>query len=139
MANSGRSYEQGKRIRPCEQGGCPTGEAVITTAGKLPAKYVIHTVGRVWRGGQNDEPRLLANCYRNSLELAVRHGVTSVAFPKISIGVYHFPKEQAAEIVLKTVVDFLEGDNSIKKVFFVCFDRENYELYQKARENVYLV
>ena len=111
------------------QGGCPTGEAVLTTAGKLPAKYVIHTVGPVWRGGRQDEPRLLANCYRNSLALAVAHGVETIAFPNISTGVYRFPKPAAAEIALRTVKDFLAGEDRIKKVIFVCFDRENYELY----------
>ncbi|NLW60416.1 MAG: O-acetyl-ADP-ribose deacetylase [Firmicutes bacterium] len=118
-----------KRIRE-QQGGCPTGEAVITTAGRLPAKYVIHTVGPVWRGGGQDEPRLLANCYRNSLALAVENAVTTIAFPNISTGVYRFPKEQAAEIALQTVVEFLKADAQIKKVIFVCFDRENYEIYQ---------
>jgi O-acetyl-ADP-ribose deacetylase (regulator of RNase III) len=123
-----------QRIRS-RQGGCPTGEAVITTAGKLPAKYVIHTVGPVWRGGAQDEPRMLANCYRNSLALAVAHGVETIAFPNISTGVYHFPKALAAEIALQTVTDFLVKDHRIKKVIFVCFDRENYELYlQKSAE-----
>ncbi|NLY91630.1 MAG: O-acetyl-ADP-ribose deacetylase [Firmicutes bacterium] len=117
-----------QRIRS-RQGGCPTGEAVITTAGKLPAKYVIHTVGPVWRGGAQDEPRMLADCYRNSLALAVAHGVGTIAFPNISTGVYRFPKALAAEIALRTVTDFLAKDPRIKKVIFVCFDRENYELY----------
>ncbi|NLM36836.1 MAG: O-acetyl-ADP-ribose deacetylase [Firmicutes bacterium] len=112
-----------------KQGGCPTGEAVITTAGRLPAKYVIHTVGPVWRGGEKDESRLLANCYRNSLALAVQNAVKTIAFPNISTGVYRFPKELAAEIALQTVAAFLQENQQIKKVYFVCFDRENYELY----------
>nr|WP_187351002.1 O-acetyl-ADP-ribose deacetylase [Capillibacterium thermochitinicola] len=112
-----------------KQGGCPTGEAVITTAGRLPAKYVFHTVGPVWRGGEKDEPRLLANCYRNSLALAVKNAVKTIAFPNISTGVYRFPKELAAEIALKTVAAFLQENQQIKKVYFVCFDGENYELY----------
>ena len=119
-----------KKIRE-QQGGCPTGEAVLTTAGRLPAKYVIHTVGPVWHGGNKGEPRLLANCYRNSLTLAVENAVTTIAFPNISTGVYRFPKEQAAEIALQTVVAFLKDDQQIKKVIFVCFDRENYALYQR--------
>lgn len=118
------------------QGGCPTGEAVITTAGKLPAKYVIHTVGPVWRGGTQDEPRLLANCYRNSLALAVAHGVETIAFPNISTGVYRFPKALAAEIALQTVRDFLARELRIKEVIFVCFDRENYELYREKSEEL---
>ncbi len=127
--------EECKKIRE-KQGGCPTGEAVITTAGKLPAKYVIHTVGPVWRGGDKDEPRLLANCYRNSLALAVENAVTTIAFPNISTGVYRFPKELAAEIALQTVADFLKDEEQIKKVIFVCFDRENYQLYLKKIEEL---
>lgn len=127
--------EECKKIREM-QGGCPTGEAVITTAGKLPAKYVIHTVGPVWRGGDQDEPRLLANCYQNSLALAVENAVTTIAFPNISTGVYRFPKELAVEIALQTVVAFLKDDQQIKKVIFVCFDRENYELYQRKIEEL---
>ncbi len=122
--------EECKKIR-ARQGGCPIGEAVMTTAGRLPAKYVIHTVGPVWQGGQKDEARLLANCYRNSLVLAVDNAVTTIAFPNISTGVYRFPKEQAAEIALQTVAAFLKEHQQIKKVFFVCYDEENYELYQK--------
>ena len=128
-AGGPRILEECKRIRE-KQGGCPTGEAVITTAGRLPAKYVIHTVGPVWRGGDKDEPRLLAECYRNSLALAVENAVRTIAFPNISTGVYRFPKELAAEIALQTVAAFLKADQQIKKVFFVCFDRENYELYR---------
>ncbi|MBB4078718.1 O-acetyl-ADP-ribose deacetylase (regulator of RNase III) [Lewinella aquimaris] len=112
-----------------EQGGCPTGEAVITTAGKLPAKYVIHTVGPVWNGGTNGEDALLESCYRNSLQLAEEVGATSIAFPNISTGVYHFPKERAAEIAVRTVRAF--PVNSIEEVSFVCFDAENYNIYER--------
>jgi O-acetyl-ADP-ribose deacetylase len=114
-----------------KQGGCDTGEAVITTAGLLPAKYVIHTVGPVWNGGNKNEPELLANCYRNSLRLAVENGVKSIAFPNISTGIYHFPKQEAAEIAIETVQRFMANDNSLEEVFFVCFDDENYALYKE--------
>lgn len=116
-------------------GPCQTGEAVITSAGLLPAKYVIHTVGPVWHGGKDNEKELLANCYTNSLELAVKHQVESVAFPNISTGVYHFPKAEAAKIAFETVSGFLGNDNSLKKVYFVCFDEENFVLYNNLYNN----
>ena len=110
-------------------GGCPVGEAVITTAGRLPAKYVIHTVGPVWRGGMQDEERLLGNAYHNSLKLAVENGVKSIAFPNISTGIYGFPKERAAKIAVEAVRSFLKTEKSISEVIFVCFDNENYTIY----------
>ena len=110
------------------QGACETGKAVITTAGKLPAKYVIHTVGPVWNGGLDNEASLLADCYRNSLELAAEHQCNSIVFPNISTGVYRFPKEKAAKIALDSVQYFLKEDSRIQKVIFVCFDNENYQL-----------
>ena len=113
------------------QGGCPTGEAVITTAGNMPARYVIHTVGPVWHGGMNDEDQLLANAYSNSLRLAVDNGVKTIAFPNISTGVYGFPKERAAKIAIETVRKFLEKDKSLHEVVFVCFDRENHAIYER--------
>lgn len=113
------------------QGGCKTGEAVITTAGKLPAIYVIHTVGPVWNGGGYGEKELLANCYRNSLQLAVEYECKSIAFPNISTGVYHFPKEMAAQIAVQTVTDFLIHNTSVEQVLFVCFDDENYFFIKK--------
>lgn len=112
-----------------KQGGCPTGEAVITTAGNLPAKYVIHTVGPVWKGGNNREEQLLRSCYRNSLKLASDNKVASIAFPNISTGVYRFPKKLAAEIAVNEVKNFLTQNRDIKQVFFVCFDDENYKIY----------
>ena len=121
--------EECRAIR-AKQGGCPTGEAVITTAGKLPAKYVIHTVGPVWFNGNKGEHELLANCYRNSLQLAVANGVKSIAFPNISTGIYHFPKPEASEIAIETVQRFIANDKSIEEVFFVCFDDENFTLYK---------
>jgi O-acetyl-ADP-ribose deacetylase (regulator of RNase III) len=114
------------------QGRCKTGEAVITTGGKLPARYVIHTVGPVWNGGHKNEPELLANCYKNSLQLAVDKGIKTIAFPNISTGIYHYPKPEAAEVALNAVADFLAADDSIAEVLFVCFDAENFELYAEA-------
>ncbi|HEY0054604.1 MAG TPA: O-acetyl-ADP-ribose deacetylase [Pedobacter sp.] len=113
------------------QGGCQTGEAVITSGGKLPAKYVIHTVGPVWNGGRNSETEMLSNCYRNSLELAVRHGIKGIAFPNISTGVYGFPKQEAATIAVKTVQEFLTTIDQIDTVQFVCYDQENFDLYNQ--------
>jgi O-acetyl-ADP-ribose deacetylase (regulator of RNase III) len=114
------------------QGGCKTGEAVITTSGNLPAKYVIHTVGPVWNGGNKNEAALLGNAYRNSLQLALENAVKSIAFPNISTGIYHFPKDKAAAIAVSTVKDFVQEHPSIEEVFFVCFDEENVVLYQQA-------
>ena len=113
------------------QGNCKTGEAVITTAGNLPAKYVIHTVGPVWNGGSKNEEQLLRNSYTNSLALAVSNKMETIAFPNISTGIYHFPKNKAAEIAVSAVKDFIESDDAIKQVTFVCFDDENYTLYKK--------
>ncbi len=112
------------------QGGCPTGEAVITTGGNLPAKYVIHTVGPVWNGGKSGEEEFLANAYANSLALAVENGIQTIAFPSIGTGVYHFPKKRAAEIALGTVNNFLTENDTITEVIFVCFDDENYDIYE---------
>lgn len=113
-----------------KQGSCKTGEAVITTAGILPAKFVIHTVGPVWNNGKNNEAEKLANCYRNSLFLAVENNVQSIAFPNISTGIYGYPKKEAAEIAIKTVSDLLQQNPSLPKLYFVCFDEENYFIYQ---------
>ena len=110
------------------QGGCETGQAVITTAGNLPAKFVIHTVGPVWHGGKNNEETLLADCYTNSLNLAVENGCKTIAFPNISTGVYHFPKDKAANISINSIHGFLKDNQSIEKVILVCFDEENYSL-----------
>ena len=112
-----------------KQGGCGTGEAVITTGGNLPAKWVIHTVGPVWNGGSHNEASLLANCYRNALTLAVKNHLSSIAFPNISTGIYHFPKDKAAAIAVDTVTAFLANDHQMQRVVFVCFDRDNYDVY----------
>ena len=114
--------------------GCSTGEAKITKGYKLSAKYVIHTVGPVWNGGERKEIKLLTDCYQNSLKLASRQGLQTIAFPNISTGVYGFPKEKAADIAIATVTDYLKKDESIEKVYFVCFDNENYAIYKEKPE-----
>ena len=111
-----------------KQGGCKTGEAVITTARKLMATYVIHTVGPVWNGGKNKEAELLEKCYVNVLNLAREHGVKTIAFPNISTGIYRFPKVLAAEIAIKAVKTYKDAFY-FDAVLFVCFDEENYEFY----------
>jgi len=113
------------------QGRCETGEAVITTGGNLSARFVIHTVGPVWQGGSSNEPELLENAYLNSLALAVENDVETIAFPNISTGVYGYPKQKAAEIAIRAVTGFLAQNDQIRKVYFVCFDQENYELYRQ--------
>jgi len=112
-------------------GGCPTGEAKVTKGYNLPAKYVIHTVGPVWGGGNNQEDELLANCYKNSLKLTVEKNIKTIAFPNISTGIYHFPKERAADIAIKEVKEFLQKNESIDKVIFAVFDEENYDIYKR--------
>lgn len=120
--------EECKKIRN-RQGGCAVGEAVVTTAGNMPSKYVIHTVGPVWNGGTKNEEQLLQNCYRNSLALASDHKIKSIAFPNISTGIYRFPKGKAAKLATETVKSYLESQTGIEEVLFVCFDDENYGLY----------
>jgi len=116
-----------------EKGGCKTGEAVITTGGNLPAKYVIHTVGPVWRGGNQREAELLSGAYLSSLRLAAENGIKTIAFPNISTGIFGFPKEQASKIAVSTVMEFLNSNKtSVESVIFVCFDRENFELYKRV-------
>lgn len=113
------------------QGSCNTGEAVITNAGNLPAKYVIHTVGPVWNNGNKNEAEKLSNCYTNSLQLAVENNISSIAFPNISTGIYGFPKKEASVIAITTVSNFLKNNSTIQKVSFVCFDEENFSIYKK--------
>ena len=120
------------------QGSCKTGDAVITTAGRLPAKYVIHTVGPVWQGGELGEPALLASCYYQSLQLASDRLCCSVAFPNISTGVYHYPKPQAAKIGIDSVISFLSSHQLPEKVLLVCYDEENYRLYLDCLKDVHL-
>jgi len=109
--------------------GCETGEAKITRAYNLPAKYIIHTVGPVWHDGSNKENEQLRNCYLNSLKLAEKHKIKTIAFPNISTGIYRFPKQLAAEIAVDTVSHFLNKNKSILSVIFVCFEEENFEIY----------
>ncbi len=114
-----------------QQGRCPVGQAVITTAGNLLAKYVIHTVGPIWNGGNDNETELLQGCYLNSLALAEKHDLSSIAFPNISTGVYGYPKDLAAEIAVATVKSFTaKADSIVEQIIFVCFDDENYSLYK---------
>lgn len=113
-------------------GGCETGDAKITGGYRLPAAHVIHTVGPIWRGGDADEDRLLARCYRRSLEVAVENGVAGVAFPAISTGVYGFPPDRAARIAVGTVTAFLEGDSAIGRVMFCCFAEPSAALHRAA-------
>jgi O-acetyl-ADP-ribose deacetylase (regulator of RNase III) len=125
--------EECRRI-VAKQGGCKTGEAVITTAGRLPAKFVIHTVGPVWNGGHRGEAEKLGNCYRNSLQLAVENGCKTVAFPCISTGVYGYPIAEAAKVAVATVKAFLEENEGLERVVMVCFDAENHKAIQAVLE-----
>jgi O-acetyl-ADP-ribose deacetylase (regulator of RNase III) len=113
------------------QGNCKTGNAVITGAGNLKAKYIIHTFGPVWNGGLKGEPELLRNCYLNSFRLLTERDLKSIAFPCISTGIYRFPKELASKIAVETVCEILKNNEDIEKVIFVCFDDENYLFYEK--------
>jgi len=113
-------------------GGCETGEAKITPGFRLPARYVIHTVGPIWGGGERGEDRLLADCYRNSLALAHRHGLASIAYPAISTGAYGFPPDRAARIALRTVLAALDDTTAIERVVFCCFGAESREHHERA-------
>lgn len=127
--------EECKKI-VAKQGGCKTGEAVITAGGNLPSKYVIHTVGPVWNGGNKGESEKLSACYKNSLQLAVEHDCKTIAFPNISTGVYGYPKQKAATIAVTAVNNFLQNSKELEKVIFVCFDQENYDLIQTELEKL---
>ena len=111
--------------------GCSTGSAKITPGFRLPAKFVIHAVGPVWRGGQNNEARLLTGCYRTSLELAAANNCKTIAFSNISTGIYGFPKREAASIAIQTVHEFLADHALPEQISFVCFDVENYLIYKE--------
>lgn len=117
-------------------GGCKTGEAKITRGYKLPAKYVIHTPGPVWHGGNKDEADKLRSCYRNCLVLASENGCKTVDFPSISTGVYHFPLEKASEIAIKTIAEYLFEHPEIERVRMVCFDERTKGYYEAALENL---
>ena len=110
-------------------GGYPTGEAKITKGYRLPAKFVIHTVGPVWHGGSRNEPQLLASCYRNSLALAAKHSIKTIAFPAISCGIYGYPIDQAVRIAVRETTAYLEQYSLPEKVIFACFGREIYDAY----------
>ena len=120
-------------LQECQTlGGCPTGQAKITGGYRLPAKFVIHTVGPVWQGGDHHEDSLLADCYRNSLKLAVENGIKTIAFPAISTGAYGFPMQRASSIAAAQVAAFLALDQTIQKVFLVCFGREALDAFSAA-------
>lgn len=114
------------------QGRLPPGKAVITTGGRLKARWVIHTVGPIWRGGERGEEEILARAYQESLKLAVERGIRSVSFPSISTGAYGYPLEKAAPVALKAVVQFLQQEQAPEEVRFVLFDSRTYQAYQKA-------
>ncbi|MBX5321074.1 MAG: O-acetyl-ADP-ribose deacetylase [Candidatus Bathyarchaeota archaeon] len=129
--------EECKQIRATEwPNGLPTGKAVITSGGNLRAKYVIHTVGPVWRGGNSGEPELLAEAYRNSLTLAVSKSLKTIAFPSISTGAYGYPIERACKVALKTVKEFLEKEDKLDKVVLVLFSRRDFEVYKEAIKEI---
>ena len=132
-----RILEECKKIRETEwPEGLPTGKAVITSGGRLKARYVVHTVGPIWRGGNRDEPKLLSNAYRNSLELAVTRGLKTIAFPSISTGAYGYPIEKASRIALETVKNFLEEKNGLEEVRFVLFSKSDLETYKEAIKEI---
>ena len=120
-------------MKECREiGGCPTGKAVLTTGGNLNARYVIHAVGPIYRGGNNDESKLLAEAYRESLKLASTKALTSLSFPSLSTGAYGYPIEEAAKIAIKTVINYLKEFSDIKLVRFVLFSSPDYQVYEQA-------
>lgn len=126
-----------KLLEECRKlNGCETGKAKITKGYKLPSKYVIHTVGPVWHGGSENEDELLASCYGNSLRLAAKNGIKTIAFPSISTGAYGFPLKRAARIAMLEISRFLDEDSSIDKVFMACFDEVTMEAYMEALEEI---
>lgn len=118
-------------------GGCPTGEARVSKGYRLPARWVIHTVGPIWKGGRKNEENLLASCYRNSYQAAQELGVKTMAFPSISTGAYGFPLERATEIALGETKRFLEGSETLTKVLFVCFGEKAHNTYQEVYKRVF--
>ncbi len=116
--------------------GCVTGDAKITKGFNLPAKYIIHTVGPIWNNGTRNEEALLASSYKRCMEVAIENQCKTIAFPNISTGIYHFPKELAAKIAVDTIIQYLSNDISIEKVFFVCYSKENYKIYKKLLDNL---
>lgn len=127
-AGGPKILEECRLIRNSQRG-CPAGQAVITTGGNLKAKFVIHTVGPIWKGGKNNEEAVLIDAYRNSLRLAIDNKIKTIAFPNISTGAYGFPKDRAAGIALKTVAEILETNRCPESVIFCCYDDENFQIY----------
>ncbi|MEJ2493151.1 MAG: O-acetyl-ADP-ribose deacetylase [Ignavibacteriaceae bacterium] len=123
-------YELNKKL-----GGCATGEAKISPGFNLPAKFIIHTVGPIWNDGNQNEDNLLANCYRNSLNLAIENNIKTIAFPAISTGVYRFPLERATKIAIAEVKNFLEQNDALEKIIFVAFDERTCDCYNKLLKN----
>ncbi|MDD3839132.1 MAG: O-acetyl-ADP-ribose deacetylase [Clostridia bacterium] len=127
--------EECKKIRETK-GGCPTGQAVITNAGKLKCKFVIHTVGPIWGGGNKGEDTLLTNAYNNSLKLADEYDIKSIAFPSISTGVYRFPIKHAAQLAIQTVMDYIENQNrGLETIKFILFTENDYNIYRTVLES----
>jgi O-acetyl-ADP-ribose deacetylase (regulator of RNase III) len=118
------------------QGRLPTGKAVITTAGNMKAKHVIHTVGPIWHGGRQEEAELLASAYQESLDLAAKNNLTSISFPSISTGAYGYPIDKASQVAIKTVTSFLSGTSSIKEVVFVLFDSRTFDAYASTLQDI---
>ncbi|WZL72906.1 O-acetyl-ADP-ribose deacetylase [Clostridiaceae bacterium 35-E11] len=126
-------------LEECKKiGGCPTGEAKITTAGNMPSQYVIHTVGPIYRGGNNHESELLYNAYFNSLKLAVDNNLKTIAFPSVSTGVYAYPITKASDTAIKAVTDFLDENKGINEIIFVLHSQEDYELYKEKLDCIFV-
>lgn len=129
-----------KIMEECRRiGGCPTGRAVITTGGNLKAKYVIHTVGPIYRDGKHGEPELLASAYRNSLKMAVEKGIQSISFPSISTGAYGYPINEAADIALRTTIDFIKTHKNPKLIRFVLFSDRDLKAYEEALKGIHVI
>ena len=125
-------------LKECSKlGGCETGNAKMTKGYRLPADHVIHTVGPIWQGGKHEEDKLLNNCYKNSFTLARRSGIKSIAFPSISTGIYRFPVDRASRIALREISHELETNPSLERVIVVCFDKDTYETYLKAKTEIF--
>jgi len=128
-----------KKIRSAEwPNGLPTGKAVITSGGNLKAKYVIHTVGPIWRGGDRGEPALLADAYRNSMKIAVSKGLRTISFPSISTGVYGYPIDKACQIALVTIKEFLDREDNLDMVVFVLFGQRDLEIYEQSAKKIFV-